>query len=99
MVNDGATNQPRQLSGEFTQSVWASVIEYAEHYNDPGVFTAFIGYEWTSVPGGNNLHRNILYRDGKDTADQAFPFSAWQSEDPEKLWSEWSTTKRKRAAN
>ena len=47
-----------------------------------------IGYEWTSVPGGNNLHRNILFRDNKDKADQIMPFSAWQSEDPEKLW-EW----------
>ena len=47
-----------------------------------------IGYEWTSVPGGNNLHRNVLFRDNKDKADQILPFSAWQSEDPEKLW-EW----------
>ena len=47
-----------------------------------------IGYEWSSVPGGNNLHRNVLYRDGKDVADQAYPFSSWQSEDPAKLW-EW----------
>jgi hypothetical protein len=45
-----------------------------------------IAYEWTSVPGGNNLHRNVLFRDGKDEADQILPFSAWQSEDPEKLW-------------
>ena len=45
-----------------------------------------IGYEWTSVPGGNNLHRNILFRDGKDKADQIMPFCSWQSEDPEKLW-------------
>jgi hypothetical protein len=45
-----------------------------------------IGYEWTSVPGGNNLHRNIMFRDGKDKADQVFPFSSWNSEDPEKLW-------------
>jgi hypothetical protein len=45
-----------------------------------------IGYEWTSVPKGNNLHRNILFRDAKDKADQVFPFSAWNSEDPEKLW-------------
>ena len=47
-----------------------------------------IGFEWTSVPGGNNLHRNVLFRDDKDKADQILPFSSWQSEDPEKLW-EW----------
>jgi hypothetical protein len=45
-----------------------------------------IGYEWTSVPGGNNLHRNVMFRDGKEMADQVFPFSAWNSEDPQKLW-------------
>jgi hypothetical protein len=68
------------------KSVWQQYTATAEKYNDPGRFTAMIGYEWTSVPGGNNLHRNVLFRDGKDKADQIFPFSAWQSEDPEKLW-------------
>ena len=51
-----------------------------------GRFTALIGYEWTSVPGGNNLHRVVIFRDNKDKADQIIPFSSWQSEDPEKLW-------------
>ncbi|MFQ6538628.1 MULTISPECIES: DUF3604 domain-containing protein [Aphanothece] len=68
------------------RSVWQSYTATAERYNDPGRFTAMIGYEWTSVPGGNNLHRNVLFRDGKARADQILPFSAWQSEDPEKLW-------------
>jgi hypothetical protein len=74
--------------GPVMMSVWQQYTETAERFNEPGVFTAMIGYEWTSVPGGNNLHRNVLYRDGKDVADQAFPFTSWQSEDPEKLW-EW----------
>jgi hypothetical protein len=72
--------------GPVMKSVWESYTETAEKYNEPGRFTAMIGYEWTSVPGGNNLHRNVLYRDGKDRADQVYPFSAWQSEDPEDLW-------------
>jgi hypothetical protein len=66
--------------------VWQQYTAVAEKYNEPGRFTAMIGYEWTSVPGGNNLHRNIMFRDNKDRADQVFPFSAWNSEDPEKLW-------------
>ncbi len=70
------------------KSVWQQYTATAEKFNEPGRFTAMIGYEWTSVPGGNNLHRNILFRDNKDKADQIMPFSAWQSEDPEKLW-EW----------
>jgi hypothetical protein len=70
------------------RSVWTQSTALAEKYNEPGRFTALIGYEWTSVPGGNNLHRNVIFRDGKARADQVFPFSAWNSEDPEKLW-EW----------
>jgi len=70
------------------KSVWQQYTAIAEQFNEPGRFTALIGFEWTSVPGGNNLHRNVIFRDGKDQADQILPFSAWQSEDPEKLW-EW----------
>jgi len=70
------------------KSVWQNYTATAEKFNAPGLFTAMIGFEWTSVPGGNNLHRNVLFRDNKDKADQILPFSAWQSEDPEKLW-EW----------
>jgi hypothetical protein len=72
--------------GPIMKSVWENYTSTAEKYNEPGRFTAMIGYEWTSVPGGNNLHRNIMFRDNKDKADQVFPFSAWNSEDPEKLW-------------
>ena len=58
----------------------------AERYNEPGRFTALIGYEWTSNNGGNNLHRVVIFRDGKDKADQIMPFSAIDSEDPATLW-------------
>ena len=75
-----------KIVGPVMKSVWKQYTATAEKYNEPGRFTAMIGYEWTSVPGGNNLHRNVLFRDGKDKADQVFPFSSWQSEDPEKLW-------------
>ena len=78
----------KSVVGPLMKSVWTQYTATAEKFNEPGRFTAMIGYEWTSVPGGNNLHRNILFRDGKDRADQIFPFSAWNSEDPEKLW-EW----------
>ena len=45
------------------QNAWEEIIKSAEEANDPGHFTAFIGFEWTSNTGGNNLHRNILFRD------------------------------------
>ena len=47
----------------FVQSVWDDYAATADAYDDPGTFTAFIGYEWTSTEGGNNLHRNVIYRD------------------------------------
>ncbi len=77
-----------KVVGPLMMSVWQAYLATAEKYNEPGRFTAMIGYEWTSVPGGNNLHRNVLFRDNKDKAEQIFPFSSWNSEDPEKLW-EW----------
>lgn len=72
--------------GPLMRSTWTDSTALAERYNSPGRFTALIGYEWTSVPGGNNLHRNVIFRDGKAKADQVVPFSAWDSENPEKLW-------------
>ena len=77
-----------KIVGPIMRTVWQEYTATAEKFNQPGRFTAMIGFEWTSLPGGNNLHRNILFRDNKARADQVLPFSSWQSEDPEKLW-EW----------
>ena len=71
------------------RTVWEREIKLAEQYNDPGHFTALIGFEWTSlakpeVPG--NLHRNVIFKDGGDKAGQVLPFSAIDSYDPEDLW-------------
>lgn len=69
-------------------SVWEKVIDAAEKFNDPGTFTSFIGYEWTSMtPPGNNLHRVVIFRDNGDKAGQIIPFSSMDSMDPEDLWS------------
>ena len=67
--------------------VWDRIVAAAERYNDPGRFTAFIGYEWTSLaPPGNNLHRVVMYRDGGDRASQVLPFTATDSIDRKDLW-------------
>ncbi len=66
--------------------VWKNVVDAAEKYNDPGKFTAFIGYEWTSLIKGNNLHRVVIYRDDGDLAINQLPFTNEDSSDPERLW-------------
>jgi hypothetical protein len=66
---------------------WEYIVNTGEKYNEPGRFTAFIGYEWTSGPnGGNNLHRVVVFRDDAKRALQVIPFSLYDSEDPEDLW-------------
>lgn len=71
------------------RSVWLQTIKAAETYNDPGRFTAFIGFEWTSNTGGNNLHRNILFRENGDKASLVEPYTTLKplgSDNPEDLW-------------
>ena len=74
------------LDRTFQKSVWDQYIDVAEKYNEPGRFTAMIGYEWTSTENGNNLHRNVLYRDGGDVARQMVPYTTAESFNPEELW-------------
>ena len=75
------TNDP-----ELMKPVWSNVINAADRYNEPGKFTAFIGYEWTSLVKGNNLHRVVIYKDGASEARQTLPFTLGDSADPEDLW-------------
>jgi hypothetical protein len=57
------------------RSVWDKILHAAEEYNDPGQFTALIGFEWTSLVAGNNLHRNVIFRDAADKAGQVVPYT------------------------
>jgi hypothetical protein len=71
------------------RSAWEETIEAAEKYNEPGEFTAFIGYEWTSNTGGDNLHRVVIYRDGAEKADRVEPYTTLAplgSDNPRDLW-------------
>lgn len=70
----------------FERRVWEQVVAYAEAANEPGVFTALIGYEWSAMPGGNNLHRVVVFADGAEKVLQHQPFSALDSPHPEDLW-------------
>ncbi|WP_199767984.1 DUF3604 domain-containing protein [Ketobacter alkanivorans] len=71
------------------KNAWQDTIDAAEEYNDPGRFTAFIGFEWTSLVKGNNLHRNVIFRDNGDKASQVEPFTVYPpagSANPVDLW-------------
>ena len=81
-----ARDDPTRDIPELKQDMWQKITTTADKYNDPGRFTALIGFEWTSQPGGVNLHRNVVFRDGKQRADQIVPFSSYDGEDPEQLW-------------
>jgi hypothetical protein len=74
------------MDEDFVGTIWNEYLETVEEFNEPGRFTTIIGYEWTSTEGGNNLHRNVLYRDGGDLARRMLPFTAAESFNPEDLW-------------
>lgn len=69
----GQGKLPKAMTDPNTfRDVWHRYTTIAEEYNEPGRFTAMIGYEWTSnYGGGNNLHRNIMYRDGSGRRSSA----------------------------
>ena len=68
------------------RTVWERNNATADEFNDPGKFTAFIGYEWSSLPQGNNMHRVMIFRDDASKANQIVPFSSMDSQDSEELW-------------
>lgn len=72
---------PQELLADYSPgskkyaTVWEHVINTAEDYDDPGSFTALIGFEWTSLVKGNNLHRNVIFRDGAEKTGQVVPYT------------------------
>jgi hypothetical protein len=74
------------LPAAVRQTVWSGVAKTADRHNKPGVFTAFSGYEWTSMISGNNLHRVVVFKDDADKVSQMIPFSGQDSLDPRDLW-------------
>ncbi len=75
------------------KSAWEATVKAAEEYNDPGRFTAFIGFEWTSNTAGNNLHRNVIFRGDGTQALRVEPYTTLKplgSDNPADLW-KWMT--------
>ena len=86
MMDDFTTGNERVKDHALKRTVWDQVVDIASEYNEPGSFTTFNGYEWSSAPDGNNLHRVVVFRDGADKVKQVLPFSAFDSIAPEDLW-------------
>lgn len=83
---DISSNRKSLSNPDVERSAWNQITAAADRHNDPGTFTAFIGYEWTTMPGGNNLHRVVMFEDSAEKTGQMLPFSAFDSEDPRDLW-------------
>jgi len=84
-VADGSI-PPELLDKKFFRTVWEKHTKVADEYDEPGKFTSFQGYEWSSHPGGDNLHRVVIFRDKADRVNRIVPFSAFDSVNPEDLW-------------
>lgn len=82
---------------EAIRKAWNAYTHLADKYNEPGQFTALIGYEWTAI-GGNNLHRNVVFRGDGELARQTLPFSQFDSQNPEDLWRELDEFSRETGA-
>ncbi len=75
-----------QRMRETTRRVWDAQLNSVERYNEPGKFTAFIGFEYSLQLKGDSLHRNVIFRDGADKARTVLPLSTQGKTGPEPLW-------------
>ncbi|MFN0056642.1 MAG: DUF3604 domain-containing protein [Planctomycetales bacterium] len=76
---------PPFRSDKVVRAAWQTYTALADRYNEPGRFTALIGYEYTTR-GGFNLHRNVIFRGDASVANRTLPFSQFDSQNPEDLW-------------
>jgi hypothetical protein len=74
-----------ERAGKGTEDIWNNSLGLLDRYNEPGVFTAFAGFEWTLMPNGNNLHRMVMFRDGSDRTRQTLPIRGIDTT-VEELW-------------
>jgi len=77
-----STGRPQYTATKLLKDNWQNYVKVTNKYNEPGKFTALIAFEWTSIPNGANMHRNVFFKDKPATA----PFSSFDSVLPEDLW-------------
>jgi hypothetical protein len=88
------------MDPKWMASAWTKTIDIMEKYNEPGKFTAFIAYEWTSnAGGGNNLHRNVIFRDNGDKARQVLPLTTSRPRTQPDFGNGWRPTRPRPAAS
>ncbi len=86
IIEAGVKGKNPFSTDEATRSIWLDFVKKADLYNEPGRFTAMTGFEWTSTPNGNNLHRVVIFADDASKTSQTIPYSSFDSLDPEDLW-------------
>jgi hypothetical protein len=86
ILADAAAGESRFASDDATRSIWNSFVNTADTYDQPGTYSAMIGFEWTSGPSGDNQHRVVMFADGADKVGQILPYTTFDSQDPEDLW-------------
>ena len=91
-VNGVVPPNPDLYNDEINSDVWTAIMDAAVRHNEPGEFTAFMGWEWSSTPNGNNLHRVVIMKEGKEAGSQFIPYNSLDSNKPEDLWNWLATT-------
>lgn len=86
-------------SEEVNRSVWHEIMDAAERHYEPGKFTTFLGWEWSSTPNGANLHRVVFIREGKAKGAKFLPYTSFNSAKPEDLWKWLDVTSEKTGVN
>ena len=98
-VNKVVPPNPDLNNPEINRTVWGEIMAAADRHNEPGRFTAFMGWEWSSTPQGANLHRVIFMREGKQKGEQFIPYTSLDSDRPEDLWKWLDSTSQKTGTN
>ncbi len=86
IIQAGTSGINPMASNDAARSIWIDFVEKADTYDEPGRFTAMTGFEWSSSPDGNNLHRVVIFRGGADKTSRTLPYSLFDGDDPEDLW-------------
>lgn len=86
------------IDDDFRQRIWDEVIATAERHNRPGIFTTFVGFEW-SGRAPNMIHRNVLFADGPEITSKVLPFSRFDSDNVEDLWNYLANYRDKHGGN